>query len=67
VRLLGGVARAGRFALTVRLLSRAHKAAAATLFDELSAALTAGGGAEAAAAGAADVAELARVRALYGV
>jgi hypothetical protein len=47
----------------VRLLSRAHKAAAAALFDDLSAALNA----ESAAAAAVDVAELPRVRALYGV
>ncbi len=55
LQLLASVARAGRFALTVRLLTGAPKANAAALFDQLAAAAT-----EPDAA-----AEVARVRKLY--
>ena len=55
---LAGVARAGRFALTARLLAAAGRAAGARLFDALAA--EAAPDAEAAA-------ELARVRKLYAV
>jgi hypothetical protein len=57
LQLLASVARAGRFALTVRLLTGAPKASAAALFDQLAAAATEPDA----------VAEAVRVRKLYAV